>query len=102
MTHIISNLAQKMKFIFITHYLKLAQQVTALYTYIRLLYAHMKLDPSIRRKSITWGTENILTFDTGVKSMMEKTASKLLIYLLNAIGLTTGGSCIVHTYTKQH
>jgi hypothetical protein len=32
--------------------------------------------------------------------MMEKTASKLLMYLLTAIGLSPGDTSIVYTYTQ--
>jgi len=69
-------------------YFKLAQHVTALYTYIPLLYAH------IDELRIFWP----LTWE--VNSTMEKTASKLLIYLLTAIGLTSAGSSTVHIYTQ--
>lgn len=45
---IISNFAQKVKFIiFIAHYFKLAQHVTALHTYIPLLYGHIEEEHSL-------------------------------------------------------
>jgi hypothetical protein len=92
---IISNSAQKVKFIiFRAHYFKMAQHVTALYTYIPLLYAHTEGTAKPDKLRIFWP----LTQE--VNSILEKTASKLLIYMFTAIGLTPGGSSTVHIYTQ--